>query len=85
VSKFEIGSLVYPEPFDPVAKQLIESLLVPEPSGRLGCTSYQKLKDHIFFKGTFPNRAGIWIFCDVLLMIVQESIGLISINKLPLP
>lgn len=44
----------FPEGFDPVARELVEKLLVLEPSERLGCEELggmEKLKSHPFFDG----------------------------------
>eukprot|EP01125_Pyxidicula_operculata_P001189 TRINITY_DN1112_c1_g1_i1.p1 TRINITY_DN1112_c1_g1~~TRINITY_DN1112_c1_g1_i1.p1 ORF type:complete len:452 (-),score=128.34 TRINITY_DN1112_c1_g1_i1:385-1740(-) len=46
-----IKGVVYPEPFSPVARDLIEKLLQHDPLQRLGAQSYEDLKNHPFFEG----------------------------------
>lgn len=41
----------FPDDFDAVARDLVEQLLVQEPSERLGADDLEKLKGHAFFAG----------------------------------
>jgi len=50
--------ITYPKNFPPVAKDLIENLLIINPANRIGAREggYQELKDHPFFEGIDWNN-----------------------------
>jgi len=51
MKKVQEGVISWPSPFPDVAKDLIMSLLKPDPMERLGSHNYSDLKGHPFFEG----------------------------------
>eukprot|EP01097_Dermamoeba_algensis_P000098 TRINITY_DN1034_c0_g1_i1.p1 TRINITY_DN1034_c0_g1~~TRINITY_DN1034_c0_g1_i1.p1 ORF type:complete len:302 (-),score=57.14 TRINITY_DN1034_c0_g1_i1:172-1077(-) len=49
-------NFVYPENFPPVARDIIDKLLEPNPEKRLGANGYQEIKSHPFFNGIQWDR-----------------------------
>lgn len=49
----ESGALEFPPDFDPLARDLVERLLVAEPSQRLGAKGFEEIKQHPYFGSCF--------------------------------
>lgn len=47
--RVEAGALEFPPDFDPLARDLVERLLVAEPEKRLGANGFHEIKSHPFF------------------------------------
>ncbi|KAL8448379.1 hypothetical protein Emed_003909 [Eimeria media] len=60
--RVEAGNLEFPPDFDPLARDLVEKLLVADPSKRLGANGFEEIKSHPYFSpecfenSSFPGR-----------------------------
>lgn len=59
VAQVQARTLEFPPDFDPLARDLVERLLIAAPDKRLGANGFHEIKDHPYFKSEYFDTPGV--------------------------